>query len=217
MTAPLAWYVARASGLVALALLTASVLWGLALSTGLLGRSPSRAWLLDLHRFLGALSLVFIGVHVGSLVADNTVQFGWAETLVPMASAWKPGTVALGVVGLYLAVAVELTSLMMSRIPRRWWKVVHSSSFGLFWAAMLHGILAGTDSPRRLVWLGYVGLSAVMIFAIVTRIWIDRRPVRARRASVPLAVHSARQVERQETRHGPGHQRAGGLEGEPGV
>ena len=53
MTSQLWWYVARAGGIVAWALLTASVLWGLILSTKLRPPRVRPAWTLDLHRFLG--------------------------------------------------------------------------------------------------------------------------------------------------------------------
>ena len=59
MTSQITWYAARASGIVAWALAAASVVWGLALSTRALGRTPRPAWLFDLHRFLGGIALAF--------------------------------------------------------------------------------------------------------------------------------------------------------------
>ena len=94
----LPWYVARAAGLVSWALLAAATLWGLALSTGALGRRPRPNWLLDLHRWLGGTALVFTGVHVVALLADQYVHFGLTEILVPFASSWHPVAVAWGVV-----------------------------------------------------------------------------------------------------------------------
>jgi predicted ferric reductase len=76
LNSQLSWYAARASGLVAWAIVTLSILWGLALSTRLLRRKGVPAWLLDLHKFLGTLSIVFVAVHVAALVADNFVYFG---------------------------------------------------------------------------------------------------------------------------------------------
>jgi DMSO/TMAO reductase YedYZ heme-binding membrane subunit len=149
MSPHVAWYTARAAGLVAWGLLSASVIWGLLLSTRLLrGRRPTPRWLLDLHRFLGGLAVVFTGVHVGGLVADNYLHFGVADLLVPFASGWRPGAVALGVVSLWLLLAVEITSLLMRRMPRRWWHGIHLTSYGLFWLATFHGILAGTDASQ---------------------------------------------------------------------
>src|SRR5436190_8351911 len=104
------WYTARSSGVVAWIMLTASVLAGLALSTRVLGARPRPNWLLDLHRFVGAAAVVFVGVHVVSLVADSYVHFGPTEILVPLASSWHPVAVAWGIISMYLLVAVEVTS-----------------------------------------------------------------------------------------------------------
>ena len=82
------WYVARASGLVAWLLLTASVMWGIFLSTKLLQRLRRPAWLLDLHRWLGGLTVAFVAVHLVALVADSYVSFDLADVLVPFASGW---------------------------------------------------------------------------------------------------------------------------------
>src|SRR3989337_1799436 len=86
------WYTARASGIVALAILTASIVWGLLYSNRVLNGRPTAKWLLDLHRFLGGLAVTFTAVHLAGLVADSYVEFGWSELFIPMASAWKTGT-----------------------------------------------------------------------------------------------------------------------------
>ena len=77
------WFVARASGLVAWGLLALAVIWGLALSTKTFGRNPKPAWLLDLHRHLGGLAVVFTGVHLVGLVADNYVALRMARAVRP--------------------------------------------------------------------------------------------------------------------------------------
>ena len=95
-----------------------SVVWGLALSTRVLGGRPRPAWLFDLHRFLGGLALGFVGVHVLAVLADSYVHFSLLNVLVPLTGDWHPLAVALGIVGLYLLLAVELTSLARTRLPR---------------------------------------------------------------------------------------------------
>lgn len=172
------WYVARASGITAWVLLCASVVFGLWVSIRLTRKRIKPAWVLDLHRFLGGLALVFTAVHLGGLVADGYVHFGPSELFVPFASAWKPGPVAWGVVGLYLLLAVELTSLVMRRIPRRFWRAVHFSSYPLFVVATVHTFAAGTDSGNVVLqWAALVGTTAV-VFLTVTRV-LAGRPKRA--------------------------------------
>lgn len=163
------WYVARSSGLVAWALLAASMLWGLALTTrAFSGRAASR-WLLDLHRWLGGLAVVFVGLHLATIVGDSYVHFGLADLLVPFASDWRPADVAWGVVAFYILVAVELTSLLRRRLPHKLWRAVHSLSFPLFAVATVHGLLAGTDTARAWAQWSVIGASMGVAFLAVAR------------------------------------------------
>jgi DMSO/TMAO reductase YedYZ heme-binding membrane subunit len=182
----LTWAVARAGGLVSWALAAASVLWGLALSTRLLGRRPRPPWLYDLHRFLGGLTVVFIGVHVGAILLDRFVHFGLIQVLVPFTGTWHPTAVAWGIVAMDLAVAVEVTSLLRSRISTRVWRRVHLGSFAVFMLGTVHGLSAGTDAlsgPTR--WL-MVGTSVMVVAMTAVRIASPRRTAPTlRRARVP--------------------------------
>ena len=153
----LPWYIARASGFVSWSLLTAAMLWGLLLSTRVLGSRPRANWLLDLHRMLGALALVFTGVHVGALLFDTYVGFGFADVLVPFATHWHPLALAGGITAFYLLCAVELTSLARAHVPRALWRRVHFLSFPLFVVATGHAITAGTDAAT------WIGLAVVVI------------------------------------------------------
>lgn len=177
MNGQLWWHVARAGGLVSWGLLTLALLWGLALSTRLLGARPTPAWLLDLHRFLGGLATVFAGVHVVGVVADSYVDFGPADVLVPMASAWRPGPVAWGIVSLYLLLAVELTSLARRRLPGRLWRVVHAASLPLWVTATVHLLSAGTDARNGAVRLAVILSTGAVLFTGLVR-WLSPRPAR---------------------------------------
>lgn len=192
------WYLARASGIVAALLVTVAVVWGLLLSTRVLRGAPRPAWLLDLHRMLGGLSVAFVVVHLVALVADSNEHFGAADVLVPFASGWRPAAVAFGVLAMYLLIAVELTSLAMRRLPRKWWHGVHLSSYVCFWFVVLHGALAGTDAANPLYRWG--SLVAVVAVAGLTlyRVVVGRR---ARRRSRP--VPRSPQVRQQADQVGP--------------
>ena len=153
------WHLARAGGIVAWLMLTASVVWGVVLAVRPKSSRIRPAWLLDLHRWLGGLAVTFTGVHLAGLVLDSYVDFGVVDLLVPFASDWNPGAVALGVVATWLLVAVQITSMLRRRIPKRWWRRVHLTSYGLFWFATLHGITAGSDATHPL----YVGTAIAVI------------------------------------------------------
>jgi len=151
MSGTLPWYVARASGLVAWSLLAGSVIWGLLMTSKAVRRFAKTNWLLDLHRWLGGLALVFTGIHVLAILGDTYVHFGLASVLVPLASHWHPVMVAYGVVSLYLLAAIEITSLLRRRLNRTLWRRVHFLSFPLFVLSTVHGLTAGTDSRSPMV------------------------------------------------------------------
>lgn len=157
------WYTARASGIVAWGLLTAAVLWGIFLSTDLFPKRRRPAWLLDLHRWLGGLTLSFMGLHMLALVADSYVEFGVSTLLVPFASEWKPAPVALGVVAMWVLVAVEATSLAKRRLKKETWRRIHLVSYLAFWLGSLHGTLAGTDATHPM----YLATSTLSVVAVV--------------------------------------------------
>jgi predicted ferric reductase len=179
MSSQLWWYVARSTGIVASALLAASVIWGLLLSTRLLQRRPSPKWLLDLHRYLGGLAVVFTGFHLVGLVADTYVHFDLVSLFVPMASEWKPGPVAWGVVALYGLIAVEVTSLMMNRLPRRVWHGIHLTSYVVFWMAAIHGATAGTDAGNAWYRWGAIVSIALVVALTLYRILAGKRSLAA--------------------------------------
>jgi len=192
------WYLARASGLVAWGLVTGAVVLGLWLSLRMSRNRPRPAWTLDLHRFLGGLAVVFTGVHLAGLAADSFVSFGLAELLVPFASSWKPTEVALGVVGLYLLLAIELTSLLMRRLPRRLWRGVHLTSYVLFVLATAHMLAAGTDVRSwRVQWAALGGTTLVVFLSIARVLATRRRPVAVSRSrpgadrAAPARTHPA--------------------------
>jgi hypothetical protein len=172
VTEKLSWYVARSSGIVAWATITASILWGLTLSSRLVRMRGVPAWLLDLHRYLGTLSLVFVLIHLGGLWADNYVYFGWSELFIPMKSAWKSSAVAWGIVAFYFLAAIQITSWLMRHIKRKIWHAIHLTSIGLWISATVHTFLAGQDRHNVLLqW--FVFGSAILVvqltlFRIIT-------------------------------------------------
>jgi predicted ferric reductase len=177
------WYVTRASGIVAWLMLTATVIWGILLSTKAFPNQRRPAWLLALHRWLAGLMLSFLAIHLLALVADSYVAFGVADLTVPYASDWKPGAVALGVLSMWLLVAVQTTSLAMRRLPRRFWRVVHLSSYAAFWLTSLHAAFAGTDTAS---WIYRGGMAASILavaYALMYRLAHRRAVRRAERLS----------------------------------
>ncbi len=172
------WYTARAGGIVAWALLSASVVWGLWLSGRVRPFGARPAWILDLHRFLGGLATMFVGVHVASILLDSFTSFGLTDVLVPFAVSWHPVAVAWGVVAMYVLLAVELTSLARSRLSHTAWRAIHLSALPLWVLATVHYVSAGTDAGNRvsLLAIGVVTAAIGILFAARVREVAARAP-----------------------------------------
>jgi DMSO/TMAO reductase YedYZ heme-binding membrane subunit len=172
------WYVARSSGIVAWALILATIVWGLLLATKVLGRRPAPAWLLSLHRYLGALALAFVGVHVGAILLDTYTDFGLTDVLVPFTGSWHPWAVAWGIVGMYLLVAIEITSLLRHRMSKRAWHAVHLLSYFLFATTTVHMLTAGTDVKAVFASTAAVLLGIAAVFGSAALwVWRNATPV----------------------------------------
>jgi predicted ferric reductase len=181
------WYVARSGGIVAWCLLALSVFWGLALSSRFLGRAPKPNWMLDLHRFVGGLAVVFTAVHVVALVADGYIEFGLLQILVPFTSHYRASAVAWGVVALYLLAAVEITSLLRQKLSRRLWRATHFLSFPLFASATIHLLTAGTDSAEVLLRITVaLSVGLIVIGTLIRVVQAVTRPPRPPRVSIPV-------------------------------
>jgi predicted ferric reductase len=170
MTNELWWYVARSCGLISWFLLCGCVLWGLVLSSKGFRQRFTAAWVLDLHRYLGGLAVVFMVLHIVGLVQDKYMHFGLAQLFVPLTSQWRPGAVAWGVASLYMLLAVEISSLIRRRLPVKVWRMTHMLAFPLFLSATAHLLTAGTDARTDALRWGAIAMVAVMMLATVLRV-----------------------------------------------
>jgi sulfoxide reductase heme-binding subunit YedZ len=138
------WYVARASGIVAYLLLSASVIIGALMSARARLTWPRFA-VEELHRFLTILTATFVVMHGGALILDRVVPISLAQALVPFAAPYRPVAVALGTIAAELMAAVGLTNMVRKEIPHRLWRRAHYLTIPVWAFATLHALLAGTD------------------------------------------------------------------------
>jgi methionine sulfoxide reductase heme-binding subunit len=168
------WYVSRATGLVTLLLLTGSVLLGLLTA----GRFSNDRWprflTQGLHRNISLLVLVFLSLHVGSIVADSYTSISLTAAFVPFASSYKTVWLSLGAVALDLLLALVVTSLVRDRLGYRVWRRLHWLAYACWPVAVAHGLGIGTD--RSVTWvialtIGCVGsVCAAASWRIVTAV-----------------------------------------------
>jgi methionine sulfoxide reductase heme-binding subunit len=139
------WYASRATGVVALVLLTVVVLLGIMVNRR--GRLPGlpRFATTSLHRSMSLLAVAFIAVHVVTAIADPYVTIGIAAAVIPFTSAYEPLWLGLGAVSFDMIIALIATSLARARIGRRTWRAVHWLAYACWPVALAHGLGSSTD------------------------------------------------------------------------
>jgi sulfoxide reductase heme-binding subunit YedZ len=162
MSDQILWFAARGAGAVSLLMLTGSVLLGLVTVARFQHVSWPRFFNYELHRRVSLLAIVFLAIHILAAVFDPFTNLGLTAALVPLASAYRPLPVALGVVALYLFVALIVTSLLRRHIGQRTWRAIHWASYAMWPLAVLHGITAGSDATA--LWM--LGIDALCVTAV---------------------------------------------------
>ena len=151
LNGPGLWYATRATGLVTLLLLTASMLLGIITA----GRFASENWprflTVGLHRNITLLVVVFLILHVGTTVVDTYTSIPATAAFIPFASTYKAPWLGLGAVAVDLLIAVLVTSLLRSRLGLRAWRRLHWLAYACWPVALLHGL--GTGPDRRTLWV----------------------------------------------------------------
>jgi sulfoxide reductase heme-binding subunit YedZ len=139
------WYASRATGVVALLLLTGVMVLGMLVNRQ--GRLPGlpKFAVTGLHRNLSLLAVVFVAIHVLTAVADGYVNIPLTSAVVPFTSPYERLWLGLGAVSLDLMVAVIVTSLLRRHLSRRAWLVVHLLSYLSWPVAWVHSFFAGDD------------------------------------------------------------------------
>jgi len=157
------WYATRATGVVALLLLTAAVALGVAGLARVDVPALPRVVRSALHRNVSLLALAFVCVHVITTVLDPFTSISIVSAIVPFSSGYRPLWLGLGAIALDLLLAVIVTSLLRSRLPYRGWHAVHWLAYASWPVALWHGLGTGTDS--RLPWLLLLDAVCVLVVA----------------------------------------------------
>jgi len=181
------WYLTRGTGVVALLLLTASVILGI-LSSARWGTTRIPRFLVGgLHRNLALIAIVFVVVHVVTTVADGFAPIHLLDGLIPFRSPYRPIWLGLGTVAFDLLLALVVTSLARARLGLRLWRTVHWLAYASWPVAVVHSL--GTGSDARLAWMALVGFGscAAVVAAVVLRI-ARSSPSAGRRATAFAAT-----------------------------
>ena len=175
---PLFWYLNRATGVVLLVLLTASMVLGVLSMGGRPGKGLPRFVTQAMHRNIALLSVLVLVAHVVTAVVDEYVDIRWWHALVPLGSTYEPLWLGLGTLSLDLMAAVVITSLLRVRLDHRAWRTIHLLSWFAWASALAHSVGIGTDlaSPDGLAVVPTVVCLAAVLVALAVRLSHRWRP-----------------------------------------
>ncbi|GLZ53894.1 ferric reductase-like transmembrane domain-containing protein [Actinomycetospora sp. NBRC 106378] len=179
------WFVSRALGAMGLLLLSLVVVLGILHNTSVVKNADlglPRFVLVALHRNLSLITVVFVVLHVVTVLVTDYVHLRVVDVFVPGIALYNPIGAAMGTLAFDLIIAIIVTSVLRSRISRRVWFWVHWSSYLCWPVVVAHAVL--NLSFRGTTWwtLGVPLLSTV---AIVGALLYRRRDTR--RTSVPVS------------------------------
>ena len=184
------WYASRATGVVALLLLTAVLVLGILVNRQ--GRLPGlpRFAVTSLHRNLSLLAVVFIAVHVFTAVLDTFVSIPLLSAVIPFASGYERLWLGLGAISLDLMIAMIVTSLLRGRLNRGLWRAVHLLAYASWPVAFAHSI--GSSKDLQQGWLLDLSIACAVIVAAAA-VWrlasAARQLPRAARVAAIFAQH----------------------------
>ena len=180
------WYATRSSGLMALVLLTITMVLGLTTTT----RPRARNWpgfaQQEMHRRISILAVVFLGLHVLTSVLDTYLNIGWVSVVVPFTSHYSSFWVGIGAVALDLMLAVFVTSLLRSRMRPGTWRAVHWLAYLSWPIAVAHTYGMGTDSHESWVIALGVTCTIAVAAALAWRVGAAGRQWEARRVHASI-------------------------------
>jgi len=184
---PVAWLVARAAGLSALAVLSGSVWLGLAMSVRLFAPRRQKS-LMAWHQTLMWCGLGLVVLHAAALLLDPVMRFSLPVVLVPGLAPWRPVAVAAGVVAAWLMLTLATSFHVRRRLTQRRWRLLHYLGFAAFACGLGHGLTAGTDLRGTTGLIVAGGLAAPAVWLVYARLLVPKTvPRRAPRAPAEVA------------------------------
>jgi DMSO/TMAO reductase YedYZ heme-binding membrane subunit len=166
------WYLTRASGTVALVLLTASVVIGVAAIARLRAPGVPRFVVDGIHRTASLLAVAFLVVHILTAALDSFASISLVDAVIPFVGSYRPLWLGLGTVAFDLLLAVALTSVVRDRMDHATWRGVHWLAYAAWPVAVVHGLGTGSDVHQGWLQAITVGCILVVLAAVAGRAMI---------------------------------------------
>jgi predicted ferric reductase len=158
------WYLTRSTGAVALVLLTASLVLGVADVRRYATTRWPRFVIDGLHRNVSLLAVVFVVLHVLTSVLDGFAPISVTAAVIPFIGSYRPIWLGLGALSFDLLLALIITSVLRGRISYRVWRITHWAAYACWPIALIHSF--GTGSDARSAWLLLLSVACVLAVAL---------------------------------------------------
>lgn len=175
------WLLTRSAGVGAYLMLYLTVAWGLLATTSLVAKRVSKRSSTLFHGFVASAGLLLLALHLIGLLLDRFVPFELLDLLVPYRASYRPFANTLGIVAMYATVVVVASSWVRKRLRPALWRAIHLLAVPAFAMALLHGVLAGSDSARVGMTLLYWITGCSVLFLVIVR-GLTARPPRTQRS-----------------------------------
>ena len=183
------WYLTRATGAVALVLLTISVCLGILGSVRFSAPRWPRFAVDTVHRDASLLAVVLIVLHVVFTVLDGFAPITLVDGLLPFLSPYRTLWLGLGTLSFDLILALVISSLVRVRLGYRSWRAIHWLAYVSWPVAVLHGLGTGTDTKQWWMLLLTVACIGAVVAAVLARIGVvDRSRGTIRTGAYALAI-----------------------------
>jgi len=178
------WYMTRATGVVALLLLTTSLALGIANWRRVSSPRWPRFVIDAVHRNVSLLVMAFLAVHIVTTLIDGYAPVAVLDVFVPFGSAYRPLWLGLGAVALDMLLAVMITSLLRRHFGHRAWRLTHWLAYVCWPVALVHSLGAGSDVQST--WL--LAIDAACLVVVIGAIWWRATLSWERRPGIRTAV-----------------------------
>ena len=174
--------------MVALILLTVTVVMGVVASVGWATAHWPRFLSQSVHRNVSLLCVGFVAVHVVTTVSDGYVPIGAAGAFVPFLTQYRPFWIGLGALGVDLLLAVMITSALRRHIGYSSWRFVHWMAYVCWPIAVFHSLGSGSDASLPPVLAVDAVCGAAVLIAFCCRLATARTFPIGRRAAAAAGM-----------------------------
>jgi len=170
----LAWFISRGTGIATYLLISATMIYGLTLSSrSATGIAPPPV-MFAIHEFASWLGILFTVTHALVLILDHYIHFSLLTVIVPFMSSYRPEWVGLGQIGFYMTLLLTASFYIKKKIGQRAWRIIHYASFITFGLVTIHGIYSGSDTKlgwiRGMYWISTSAVLLLLFYRILLSI-----------------------------------------------